>query len=733
VRRPIALVLTLALAASALGLIPVAASATPPGDTPDTGNLYVDPVSFSEGQSVQLTANSPSGNYMVTFYKQTGTDTWTSIGTDPSNDSGNSYLTYQVNGTQTLYARITSGGTGRTETKTLTPTPAPVVAPTGPDTGNLYQSPTVYSDGDSISMTANFPSGTFPITLYKEGTTDTWTEVATKTSNSSGNATFTGFPVTSTTQRVFARKANNDRTEVDDIKPTPKATLSIRRDCTGNDCGSTATASGALDPAQVGRQLTLQRLSGSSWVSVTGASAATTGADGKAEIQFPLEGVPQWTARSYRLQVQATASDPAITSNTIQFMPGPTELGKNVLRVDVDKGVFPTTKGPEYEGVATLSTNGTEFLKRVDLENFGVRGSSTTKYPKKPYKLKFDKSPKTTGVFGMPADKSWTLLASFIDWSLVRDKVGLDLGRRMSNIAWTPDSRYVEMFVNDQYVGAYLMTESVKIDTDRVNVDPVTGMVMEVDGTSVEDSSLGFLSTIGKIAFAFKDPDERKTLDTGGPDPEGVTTEKFNAVKSRINTLESRLYSSSLRAGPDGWQKYIDLSSTVDYYLIKEFTKDVDASFYRSHYFWWDPVVGDDKFHFGPAWDFDRSAGVTTDTTAAHVYLRSPAGWYLRGTGTPSGRSTYTTHWFVQLFKDPLFANAVKTRWNEVRDEFAKVGAEDVAGDVAELGAGAENDRDRWAGVPRRFNSRGSFADDINYVTNWYEDRFTWMDGQLSN
>ena len=64
-------------------------------------------------------------------------------------------------------------------------------------------------------MTANFPNGTFPITLYKEGPAGTWTAVATKTSNSSGNATFSGFAVTATTQQVFARKANNDRTEVD--------------------------------------------------------------------------------------------------------------------------------------------------------------------------------------------------------------------------------------------------------------------------------------------------------------------------------------------------------------------------------------------------------------------------------------------------------------------------------------------------------------------------------------
>ena len=110
--------------------------------------------------------------------------------------------------------------------------------------------------------------------------------MGTKKSNSSGDATFTGFPVTTATQRVFARKSNNDRTEIDPIVPSPKTTLSIRRDCTGNNCDGTATAYGALDPVQEGRVFTLQRQSGSSWVSVGGANPASTGADGKVQIQF---------------------------------------------------------------------------------------------------------------------------------------------------------------------------------------------------------------------------------------------------------------------------------------------------------------------------------------------------------------------------------------------------------------------------------------------------------------
>ena len=735
-RRSPALVLTSALIAStfAVAMLPASAvqpAAIVPGDTSDTGNLYTDPATFSEGQSVKLTANFPNGVFMVTFYKQTAPDTWTSIGSDESNSSGNAYLTnYQVNGTQDVYARITSGApAGRTEVKTLTPTPAGVIAPSGPDVGNLYQSPTVYAAGDSISMTANFPSGTFPITLYKEGPADTWTVVATKTSNTSGNATFTGFPVTSTSQRVFARKANNDRTEVDLIAPTPELTLSVRRDCPTEDCASTATAYGELDPAQEGRQVALQFKDGTTWKPVVGASPAATGSDGKVNITFPVGSLPQWTVRYYRLTSAADASNPAVTSREIQFMPGPTQLGTNVLRVDVDKGVFPTSKSTEHTGEATLSVNGAVQHDHVALENFGVRGTSTAKFDKRAYKLKFlDKPPKGTSVFGMERAKSWSLLANWLDRSNVRDKVGLDLGRKLDKLSWTPDSRYVELFVNDQYRGAYLLTESVKIDGDRIDVDETQGMIMETDGHSVESSSLGFKSSKG-IVFQFKDPDERKD---GGADPTGVTTAKLNAIRTQINAFEAKLYSSTTR---EQYPDYIDVNSAIDFYLVKEFTKDRDADFFRSNYFSWDPSgrvgkpLSDGKFHFGPAWDFDRSAGITSENDTIHNYVQSPAGFYLRGTGIDNDHPNYKTHWFVQLFKSATFRDNVDARWAVVKQAFAEA-SDDARAAAAELGVGAENDRRRWVG-PRKYAAHGSYQAEVDYVADWYDARYAWLNANL--
>jgi hypothetical protein len=740
VRRSPAIILASALLASALAVSTwSAASAEPPGDTPDTGSFYVSPDPPTVGETVQLTGNFPSGTFMVTFYKRTGADTWTSIGNDQSNSSGNAYLsTHKVNEQEDLYARITSGGTGRTEVKTVTPTPAPVVAPTGPDVGSLYQAPESYAEGDLITITANFPSGTFPITLYRESAPDVWTAIGTKTSNSSGNASFSNFKVEGT-QKLFARKANNERTEVDEIKASPRLTLSVRRDCSGNDCDGTATAYGEFDPVVADRPLTLQRLSGSSWVSVAGAVAGTTGADGKVEIQFPLAGIPQWTTRTYRLRGEADASNPAVTSNTIQFMPGPTKLGVNVLRVDVEKGVYPTSKANEYTGDATLSVNGEVTLQDVALENFGVRGNSTANYTKKPYKLKFLASPKPTTVFGMEPDRSWTLLAGYLDQTFVREKVGLDLGRRMTNIAWTPDSRYVEMFVNDQYRGSYIMTESVKIDGDRVDVGGKTGMIMEVDN-SIKSGTFGFVAATSKTPFIFKDPDERKPA--GDPDfEEGVTDAKLAAVKSRITAFESKLYSSSGRAE---YKDFLDEPAAIDFHLVKEFTKDNDSDFFSSHYFSWDQKIDttaplnplqDNRFHFGPAWDFDRSAGNVDPDTSGHRYVRSPEGWMMRGTGTPSdsGRTRFRTHWFVQLFKIPAFEAAVEARWDTIKDQFKEIGDSHVAKLRAEVGVGAENDRKRWANEKKRYLSNGSLADEIAYVTKWYKDRFTWMNGQLSN
>ena len=605
--------------------------------------------------------------------------------------------------------------------------PAPTITPAAVLTGQ-----TVHITGDITTPVSR------KIELqYKSGSK--WKKVVSGTTDVNGLYDFSQKITSAKTFRVSAAKASPNAAIVSDeatpIAPTAEtANLTIVRNSTNGDI---ADVTSTLTPAIEGRSVELQVQSGSKWNPV--GSPLIEDADGKVATTLDITGVAPFTAKSYRLVAASSNGSTAFTGATYKFTPGPKTLGANVIRITVDGGVLPTSKSKEYTGSAVIDAPGTANDRTEEITKFGVRGSSTSGYDKKPYKLKFDDSFK---LFGMPdKGKSYTMLASYLDQSFIRDKVGLDLGRKLSpTLSWTPNSRSAEVFINGEYRGLYLITESVKIDDKRVKISPLTGMIMETDGTSVSDSKLGFLST-NKIAFAFKDPDEY--LKAPDDPEEGVTAAKLAAIKARTNAFESKLYSSSAATRNDpatGYPSFIDVNSAIDFYLVKEFTKDNDGDFYRSNYFYWDRPgdpeypAADDKFHFGPVWDFDRSAGNVSDTDAGHKYVASPEGWYVRGTGTPSGRKNYKTHWFVQMLKDPAFDAALKARWLVIRDKFATVSTTDTAADAAAIGVGADNDRARWASTAKRYKARGSdYAGEISYVTKWYRDRYNWMDQQLAS
>lgn len=610
--------------------------------------------------------------------------------------------------------------------------PAPTITPSSVLTGQ-----TVHITGDITTPVVR------KLDLqYKSGSK--WKKVVSGTTDINGLYDFSQKITAAKTFRVSAAKATPNAAIVSDaavtIAPTVEtASISIKRD-SGN--GDIADVAATLTPAIENRSVALQVQSGSKWnpVTTTGGvpiPAMTEDATGQVSTSFDITGFALFTAKSYRLVAASVDGSTAFTSSTYKFTPGPKTLGTNVIRISVAGGVLPTSKTKEYTGSADIFVNGA-LTRTESIEKIGVRGSSTAGYDKKPYKIKFDDSFK---LFGMSdKGKSYTMLASYLDQTFVRDKVGLDLGREMSNLPWTPNSRYAEVFINGEYRGVYLFTESVKIDDKRVNISPLKGMIMETDGSSVANSKLGFLST-NKIAFAFKDPD---TYLTAPDDPEeGVTAAKLAAIKARTNAFEAKLYSSTPAIRDDlttGYPSFIDVNSAIDFYLVKEFTKDNDSDFYRSNYLYWDqpgdPAFpsSDNLFHFGPVWDFDRSAGNISDTdTAAHKYTSSPQGWYVRGTGTPSGRKNYKTHWFVQMFKDPAFNAAVKARWLAVRGKYAAVSTTDTAADAAAIGVAADNDRARWASTAKRYKARGAtYADEIAYVTKWYHDRYNWIDQQIA-
>ena len=140
-----------------------------------------------------------------------------------------------------------------------------------------------------------------------------------------------------------------------------------------------------------------------------------------------------------------------------------------------------------------------------------MRGNSTADKPKKPYKFKFDKKQKP---FGMAEDKTWVLLANYIDWTMLRSKVAWNVGKQLDGLKWTPDSKFAELFINGKYIGSYQLAESIKISPARANINAETGQIIENDPHWASDGVPGFKGASG-MNYSWKDPDEFKFEDDG--------------------------------------------------------------------------------------------------------------------------------------------------------------------------------------------------------------------------
>ena len=242
----------------------------------------------------------------------------------------------------------------------------------------------------------------------------------------------------------------------------------------------------------------------------------------------------------------------------------------------------------EYTEVTLVGPEGS-LLYHGSLDEISGRGSGSWYYEKKSYNLKLNRP---ADLLGMGSGSRWVLLANVIDESHLRNKLVYDFARSIGSYdGFAPDSRYVDLFLNGNYVGLYLLTEKVEIAPQRVEADPET-ILFEVDAISrFERMNLPFILDWG-IAAGIKSPVYS-------------TEEDRDMLMNRLFLFQDTLQDAS--AGEDGLQ-YIDLDSWARRYLIDEVFENYDGGCH-SQFFFWDPRTGhDNRIYAGPCWDYDNCA-----------------------------------------------------------------------------------------------------------------------------
>ena len=391
------------------------------------------------------------------------------------------------------------------------------------------------------------------------------------------------------------------------------------------------------------------------------------------------------------------------------------------------------TRTRDFEGEFSM-TNGPGACNTVnptDKAQMKGRGNYSWGFAKKSFSLKLKDS---LNLCGLGASKKWALVANHYDKSLLRNTVADNVGRALTHLAWTPDSRPVDFYVNGSYRGSYILIERVTVASNRVNIPELKSDGQETNPNHPNNVSPGVTGgyllewdfrkgadhnvTAGSRGWVgIKEPE-----DDGGSD--GISSQQISYINGYLDKTDSALFGSGFKDNTNGWKKYIDTASAVDYYIGMELMKPVDGNMWASVYMY---KQRNGKLFFGPLWDFDLAAG--SANRAGNVV--SPSSWYLRNSlGVSAMQSSKT--WFNRLNEDPEFRDAVKARWKQVYPNLSQ--SSFIDGQKSLIQKSADENWKKWSHsehLSKYQVVKSSWSADVSYLKSWMSSRRSWMNGQL--
>lgn len=336
-----------------------------------------------------------------------------------------------------------------------------------------------------------------------------------------------------------------------------------------------------------------------------------------------------------------------------------------------------------------LDVNGCEWLEKLGAKNVGskeeplklqikARGNWTRiGFSKKPFKLKLDKK---QSLLGLTKSKHFAILAHADDnKGYLRNFVGFNLGKRIG-LPWTPSQQPVEVVINGDYRGLYFLTESIRVDEDRVNIQELDdnvsdnelisgGYIVELDNYDEDDSAQIRMDektfvrghNIDRLRITFDTPEVYSDLQRQ------FITEQFTYMNNYVGANSDELW------------KYMDLDDAARYYIVEEIVSHTE-SYHGSTYLFRDRGEGN-KWHFSPLWDFGNAFnGYTND----YFYNCDPFG----------------NTWIPSMRENSTFNSKVKATWLWFMSNCFDGIIDDIDEYVAHISSAAKADHAKWKTQP---------------------------------
>ena len=399
-------------------------------------------------------------------------------------------------------------------------------------------------------------------------------------------------------------------------------------------------------------------------------------------------------------------------------------FGENIPdepRINAQMGIINNNSGTN-----NIEDDFNDYNGRITIEK---RGNSSQEQEKPPYRFEtIDDNGENNNVklLGLPEENDWILYAPWSDKSLMRNVLIYSLSNDMGRYA--PRSEFVELYLNNEYRGVYVLMEKIKRDKNRVaisSLDPNSnfgdnltgGYILKFDWAETGDNNGGFFSLIDGMRYNYH-----------YPKPDEISSEQESYIQSYINSYENIMNSNKYNS-EQGYSKFIDIGSFVDFIILQEISRNVDA-YGLSTYIYKDKESINNMLTAGPIWDFNHGFG-----NCDYYKAWETDGWNISYTYEDMDQRAF---WWLKLWNDDNFKERVKDRYKVLRRSILSTTNINTKIDqyVSELGNSVNKNFTKWPILGEYIwpNKEvfDTYQEEIIYLKSWINNRLTWMDSELN-
>jgi len=369
-----------------------------------------------------------------------------------------------------------------------------------------------------------------------------------------------------------------------------------------------------------------------------------------------------------------------------------------------------------------------------------IRGQSSQMFPMKSYSIELwdaDSNSVEKAFFGMPKNEDWVLYAPYTDKTLMRNFLAYTMSNEMGR--WAAHCRFVEVVLNNEYIGIYVFMERIKRGSGRVNIAKMSETDISGDAVtggyifSLDKEPNGWFSS---YAAPNSPTAARRQYSYVYPKPENIVQQQKDYIKNYVDSFETAAASPGFQDPVKGVRRFADLSSFADYFIVNEVSRNIDG--YRlSAFFYKDRNSRNSKIMAGPVWDFDLAFRNADYCDGSNI-----SGWaYMFNYICPGdGAGLIPFFWYRLIESDTAFRGQLRCRWKTLRlTTLSEQHIFSLIDSIVNLTSEARQRHfQKWPVLgqyvwPNPQPIPSDYSGEISALKQWITNRLAWIDANIPN